>query len=100
MPMTDGLSGENKQFYLSDLSLCTFSLFLKRCVMQLLMNPVDQEKRTTVIPASILYKSIAGLCRPVSYPDGPITARYRFIKNAYWDGLKRNEYTFRGGNFV
>ena len=37
-------------------------------------------------PASILYKSIAGRYRPVSYPDGPITARYRFIKNAYWVG--------------
>ena len=36
------------------------------------------------VPASILYKSIAGHYRPVSYPDGPITARYRFIKNAYW----------------
>ena len=35
-------------------------------------------------PASILYKSIAGRYRPVSYPDGPTTARYRFIKNAYW----------------
>ena len=35
-------------------------------------------------PASILYKSIAGRYRPVSYPDGPVTARYRFIKNAYW----------------
>ena len=35
-------------------------------------------------PASILYKSIAGRYRPVSYPDGPIMARYRFIKNAYW----------------
>ena len=37
-------------------------------------------------PASILYKSIAGRCRPVSYPDGPvrlITARYRFVQNAY-----------------
>ena len=34
-------------------------------------------------PASILYKSIAGRYRPVSYPDGPITARYRFIKNAF-----------------
>ena len=33
-------------------------------------------------PASILYKSIAGRYRPVSYPDGPITVRYRFIKNA------------------
>ena len=37
-----------------------------------------------IVPASILYKSIAGRYRPVSYPDGPITARYRFIKNAYW----------------
>ena len=33
-------------------------------------------------PASILYKSIAGRYRPVSYPDGLIMARYRFI-NAY-----------------
>ena len=37
-------------------------------------------------PASILYKSIAGRYRPVSDPDGPITARYRFIKNAYCAG--------------
>ena len=36
-------------------------------------------------PSSILYKSIVGRYRPVSYPDGPITARYRFIKNAYWE---------------
>ena len=36
------------------------------------------------LSASILYKSIAGRYRPVSYPDGPITTRYRFIKNAYW----------------
>ena len=36
-----------------------------------------------VYPASILYKSIAGRYRPVSYPDGPITARYTFIQNAY-----------------
>ena len=35
------------------------------------------------MPASILYKSIAGRYRHVSYLDGPITARYRFIKNAY-----------------
>ena len=35
-------------------------------------------------PASILNKYIAGRYRPVSYPDGPITARCRFIKNAYW----------------
>ena len=35
-------------------------------------------------PAGILYKSIAGRYRPASYPDGPISARYRFIKNAGW----------------
>ena len=29
--------------------------------------------------ASILYKSIAGRHRPVSFLDGPITVRYRFI---------------------
>ena len=29
-------------------------------------------------PASILRKSISGRYRPVSYPDGPMTARYRF----------------------
>ena len=35
-------------------------------------------------PAFFIISSIAGRYRPVSYPDGPITARYRFIKNAYW----------------
>ena len=35
-------------------------------------------------PASILYKSTVGRYLPVSYPDGPITARCTFIKNAYW----------------
>ena len=43
-------------------------------------------------PASILYKSIAGRYRPVSYPDGPMTARYRFIQNAFWEGLVKEEY--------
>ena len=37
-----------------------------------------------MFPASILYKSIAGRYRPIRVADGPITARYRFIKNAYW----------------
>ena len=35
-----------------------------------------------VYPVSILYKSIAGRYRPVRVADGPITVRYRFIKNA------------------
>ena len=38
----------------------------------------------TIVPASILYKYIVGRYRPVPYPDGPITARYTFIKTAYW----------------
>ena len=37
-----------------------------------------------VCPVNILYKSIAGHYRPVRVADGPITARYRFIKNASW----------------
>ena len=43
------------------------------------------------ILASILYKSTAGRYRPVSYRDGPITARCRFTLNAYWDGPKENK---------
>ena len=35
--------------------------------------------------AIILYKSKAGRYRPVRVADGPITARYRFIKNAGWN---------------
>ena len=35
-------------------------------------------------PESILYKYKAGRYRPVRVADGPITARYRFIKNASW----------------
>ena len=35
-------------------------------------------------PVSILYKSLAGRYRPVRVADGPITARYRFIKNNGW----------------
>ena len=37
-------------------------------------------------PSGILFKSTAGRYRPVSYPAGPITARYRFTKNANWEG--------------
>ena len=39
-------------------------------------------------PVNILSKSIAGRHRPVRVADGPITARYRFIKNASWVGIK------------
>ena len=37
-----------------------------------------------MFPVSILHKSIAGRYRPVRVADGPITARFRFIKNASW----------------
>ena len=39
-------------------------------------------------PSSIVYKSTAGRYRPVSYTDGPITARCKFIKNAYWVAIR------------
>ena len=35
-------------------------------------------KMSVKYPASILRKSTSGRYRPVSYPDGPMTARYRF----------------------
>ena len=38
-------------------------------------------------PASILRKSISGRHRPVSYPDGPMTVRYRFTLNADWENI-------------
>ena len=37
-----------------------------------------KKKRNRIFPASILRKSTSGRHRPVSYPDGPMTARYRF----------------------
>ena len=43
------------------------------------------EVKHSSIPASIHYKSIAGRYWPVRVADGPITARYGFIKNAYLD---------------
>ena len=38
----------------------------------------DMVKHSGTYPASILRKSTSGRHRPVSYPDGPMTARYRF----------------------
>ena len=37
-----------------------------------------QSGALSYIPASILRKSTSGRHRPVSYSDGPMTARYRF----------------------
>ena len=41
----------------------------------------------TKYPVIILHKSIADRYRPVRVADGPITARYRFIKHASWEYL-------------
>ena len=46
---------------------------------------IRRREFTAVNPVSILYKPIAGRYRPVRVADGPIMARYRFIKNAYWE---------------
>ena len=68
-------------------------------MIEKLMKYVKRARKSTTkcifelpetIPVSILYKSTAGCYRPVSYPDGPITARLRFIKNASWDSNPEN----------
>ena len=46
---------------------------------------ITQTSNIINYPVSILYKSIAGRYWPVRVADGPITARYRFIKNASWE---------------
>ena len=60
-----------------------------KCLLKVLpsMRSVKQRTLSLVpgyVPVSILYKSIAGRYRPARVADGPITARYRFIKNASW----------------
>ena len=55
-----------------------------------LTSPLSPDAAPKVnIPVSILYKSIADRYRPVRVADGPITTRYRFIKNASWDNKVR-----------
>ena len=56
----------------------------KRNVTDICKQQYRRASRASRYPVSILYKSTAGRYRPVSYPDGPITARCRFIKNASW----------------
>ena len=52
-------------------------------------------------PASILYISIAGRYRPVSYLDRLITARYIYIKNAYyWCGPDHRQSSHDGAHYV
>ena len=60
--------------------LFSYFVFATRSYMR---TKIDNQI-TNYYPVSILYKSIAGRYRPVRVADGPITARYRFIKNASW----------------
>ena len=66
--------------------VCFLTLQLQKCCVQSLGYQVLSRE---MCPVSILFKSIAGRYRPVRVADGPITAPYRFIKNASWvdDGL-------------
>ena len=58
-----------------------------KTIKHVLASFLKKDLGSKFIPASILYKSTADRYQPVSYPDGPITARCRFIKNASWDSF-------------
>ena len=49
-----------------------------RPVCSILHCVIPDTSSRNIDPASILCKSTSGRHRPVSYPDGPMTARYRF----------------------
>ena len=74
-----------------DFQLLYMTPFVILCSVSIVANQYQAEKGSTLkkkvsspsclkrkVPVSILHKSTAGRYRPVSYPDGPITARYRF----------------------
>ena len=52
---------------------------MRKCV-----HGVYERSSEAIYPVKFLYKSIAGRYRPVRVADGPIMARYRFIKNTSW----------------
>ena len=58
------------------------SCFMKNnntgAIQDLLHKGLIEKSESAPYPASILRKSTSGRHRPVSYPDGPMTARYRF----------------------
>ena len=56
-------------------------------------------KRLILVPASILRKSTSDRHRPVSYPDGPMTGRYRFTLNADW-GVNKYQFHRRYQNIT
>ena len=58
--------------------LSTCSIKMKGYTKKKKKKKKKEKKKNECIPASILRKSTSGRHRPVSYPDGPMTARYRF----------------------
>ena len=56
-----------------------FPMLVQRFIFQKCLKLLISMNIVRSIPASILYKSTVGRYRSVSYPDGPITARYRFF---------------------
>ena len=65
---------------------CCVPIFLYLKIRHMILSSILHKSIAGLhmILSSILHKSIAGRYRPVSYPDGPITARYRFMWNASW----------------
>ena len=71
--------------------MCYVHAFVQHCFHGLSILPLASREHKPLscpaqpmYPVSILYKFIAGRYRPVRVADGPITARYRFIKNPSW----------------
>ena len=87
--MNDYRNKKKKQLYWARTFLCLFSAHCSSTdgfiLLQYFRSVVWHPRDLHVVPvqsstqASILHKSTAGRYRPVSYPDGPITARYRFM---------------------
>ena len=67
--------------FIKNMYICIYKVIVSQYCFA--FNLISQNASLPAPTPGILYKSIAGRYRP-SYPDGPITVRYRFIKNAYW----------------
>ena len=63
------------KFCIISYSKCAVKILVTNAQVDLNLHWEHMSKGT---PASILRKSTSGRHRPVSYPDGPMTARYRF----------------------
>ena len=70
--------------------MCTQRRLKSACTYAVWSVFTVRMKKICILLVSILYKSIAGRYRPVRVADGPITARYRYIKNASWAWLSKS----------